>query len=250
MPKTVLITGAYGRIGSALTKYLDAVSGNDYRLSLTDLKKMDARGMVLDVTDLTACREACEGVDTVVHLAGVPSPDSPFEAVLSSNIVGTHNIFRAAADAGVRRVIFASSAQAVEGYPADVQVQTTMPVRPKNLYGVGKAFGEALAAYFAYQEGMEAVAVRIGAFEHAEDWIRMSSRDLSAWVSPDDLCALLVRCIEADLEQPFAIAHGISDNRFKRLDLTDTRIRFSYAPQADAFSTWNLGLHDASEPAA
>jgi len=250
MPKTVLITGASGRIGSALTKHLDAVGRDDYRLRLADLKKIDGRGRILDVTDLAACKEVCQGVDAVVHLAGVPSPDSPFESILRSNIVGTHNIFRAAADAGVRRLVFASSAQAVEGYPVDVQVKTNMPVRPKNLYGVSKAFGEALAAYFAYQEGLEAVAVRIGAFERAENWSRMGSRDLSAWVNPGDLCALLVNCIEANLgQQPFAIAHGISDNRFKRLDLTDTRTRFGYDPQFDSFSTWNIGLQDDSEPA-
>lgn len=251
MPKTVLITGAHGRIGRALTKHLDATGDDDYQLRLADFQKAGGRGVSLDVTDLASCREACEGVDTVIHLAGVPSPDSSFESILSSNIVGTYNIFRAASDAEARRIVFASSAQAIEGYPVDVQVQTTMPVRPKNLYGASKAFGEALGAYFAYQEGLEAVAVRIGAFEHAENWARMSSRDLSAWISPDDLCALFVRCIETNLaQQPFAIAHGISDNRFKRLDLTDTRTRFSYRPQSDAFSTWHMGLQDTSEPAA
>ena len=250
MSRTVLITGAAGRIGSVLTKHLDAAGRENYDLRLADLKKGNERGISLDVTNLSACRVACEAVDTVVHLAGVASPDSPFEAILPSNIVGTYNVFRAASDAGVRRVIFASSAQAVEGYPLDVQVRTDMPVRPRNLYGVSKAFGEALAAYFAYQERLEAVVVRIGAFEPAEEWTRMGSRDLSAWVDPDDLSSLLVRCIETDLGgQPFAIVHGISDNRFKRLDLTDTRLRMGYVPKADAFSVWNVGLHDASEPA-
>lgn len=250
MSRTVLITGAAGRIGSALIGHLNTPGREQYDLRCGDLKKGGIQGITLDVTDLSACREACAGVDTVVHLAGVASPDSPFDVILPINISGTYNVFRAACDAGVRRVVFASSAQAIEGYPLDVQVRTNMPVRPKNLYGVSKAFGEALAAYFAYQEALEAVVVRIGAFEYPEDWGRLGSRDLSAWASPEDLCSLLVRCIEADLgEDPFAIAHGISENRFKRLDLTDTRTRLGYAPKSDAFSTWNVGLHDASEPA-
>ena len=250
MSRTVLITGAAGRIGTAFVKHLDALEGERYDLRLADLEKLDQRGIKLDVTDLSACREACKGMGTVVHLAGVASPDALFEAILPVNVSGTYNVFRAASDAGVRRVVFASSAQTIEGYPLDVQVRTDMPVRPKNLYGVSKAFGEALAAYFAYQEGLEAVAVRIGAFEYPDQWNRMGSRDLSAWASPEDLCALLVRCVEADLgEEPFAIAHGISNNRFKRLDLTDTRARLGYTPKADAFSMWNVGLHDASEPA-
>lgn len=250
MPSTVLITGAAGRIGTALADYLDARGGERHELRLADLAEAGERGLVLDVTDLSACREAFAGVDAVVHLAGVVSPDSPFEAVLPVNVVGTYNVFRAAADAGVRRVVFASSAQAVEGYPLDVQIRTDMPVRPKNLYGVGKAFGEALASYFAFQEGLEAVAVRIGAFEYPEEWDHLGSRDLSAWASPEDICALLALCIDADLgDEPFAIAHGISDNRFKRLDLTDTRSRLGYSPEGDAFAVWNVGLPEASERA-
>ncbi|MBA2673531.1 NAD(P)-dependent oxidoreductase [Ramlibacter sp.] len=257
MSRTVLITGAAGRIGSALVKYLDSHDAPRYAprdapryaLRLADLEVAGERGVALDVTDLSACRKACEGIDTVVHLAAVASPDAPFDEILPVNISGTYNVFRAASDAGVRRVVFASSAQAIEGYPLDVQVSSGMPVRPKNIYGVSKAFGEALAAHFAYQQGLEAVAVRIGAFEYPHEWKRMGARDLSAWVSPEDLCALLVRCIEADLgKEPFAIAHGISDNRFKRLDLTDTRARLGYAPTADAFAVWQVGLCDTSEP--
>ena len=246
--KTILITGANGRVGSALVRYIDALECG-YILRLADLKISDERGMNVDVADLSLCRIACEAVDTVIHLASNPSPDSPFEDILPVNIVGTYNIFQAASEAGVRRVIFASSAQVVEGYPLDVQVRTDMPVRPKNLYGVSKAYGEALAAYYAYQNKLEAIAVRIGAFEYQYEWAQMSSRDLSAWAEPEDICSLLVRCIEADLaEEPFMIAHGISDNRFKRLDLSDTKRRLGYAPEADSFSTWNINLHNNSIP--
>jgi uronate dehydrogenase len=246
--KTILITGANGRVGSALVKYVDSLE-EKYTLRLADLEILDKRGMKIDITDLSSCRRACEDVDTVIHLAGIASPESPFEEILPINIVGTYNIFQAASEAGVRRIVYASSAQAIEGYPLDIQVKTDMPVRPKNLYGVSKACGEALAAYYAYQKKLEAIAVRIGAFEYQEEWSQMSSRDLSAWAEPQDICSLIVRCIETDLtESPFIIAHGISNNRFKRLDLSDTIDRLGYTPKADSFLAWNIALHKNSKP--
>ena len=250
MTKTILITGALGRIGSALVKYMDEL-GTEYDLRLADLETEDERGMEVDVTDLTLCRLACEAVDTVVHLAAVASPDASFEEILPTNIMGTYNVFRAASEAGVRRIVYASSAHVIAGYPLDVQVRTDMPVRPKNLYGVSKAYGEALAAYFAYQRKIEVIAVRIGAFGYRHDWVQMSADDLGAWAEPEDLCSLLVRCIEAEMDEgPFMIAHGISDNRFKRLDLSDTRNRLGYYPRADAFEAWEIGLHNNSVPKA
>ena len=249
MPQRVLITGAAGRIGSALVEHLDRTASAAFDLVLADLEGTGDRFVTFDITDLGACRAACEGVDAVVHLAALPSVDTPFDDLLPVNIVGTYNVFRAAADAGVARLVFASSVQAVAGYPLDVQVRTDMPVRPQNLYGVSKAYGEALGAYFAHQEGLEAIAVRIGAFEHREDWARFSARNLSAWSSPRDVCELLRLCLMADLgAEPFRIVHAISDNRFKRLDLSDTRALLGYEPQDDAFAAWGIGLADESEP--
>ena len=61
-------------------------------------------------------------------------------------------------------VVFASSAQAVEGYPLDYQIRPDDAPKPKNLYGASKAFGEGIAAYFAHQEGLSALSVRIANF--------------------------------------------------------------------------------------
>lgn len=248
MIKTVLITGAAGRIGSALVKHLTNINDKQYKLVPADLNQTDDRGINFDITDFDACQKACESVDTVIHLAGIAHPDSPFDALLPVNIVGTYNIFQASCNAGVRRVIFASSVHAIEGYAPDVQVHPEMPVRPKNFYGVSKVFGEALASYFAYEKKMETIAIRIGAFEYSDHWTKLSSDYLSTWIDPDDLCALFAQCLEVELGQdPFLIAHGISNNRFKRLDITNTQKILKYNPKSDAFSTWNIELGDSNE---
>ena len=248
MTRKILVTGAKGRVGSAFVKYIDDNQLN-FDLNLGDLIAKEERDIALDVTDLLSCKRACEGVHTVVHLAGVASPDSSFEQVLNINMVGTQNIFQAALEAGVKRVVFASSAQTIEGYPLDVQVNENMPVRPKNLYGVSKVFGEALGSYYAYQKQLEVVVIRIGAFEYAHEWKKLGFRDMSAWAEPEDICSLIHRSIETKLQDsPFIIVHGISDNRFKRLDLERTKSLLGYKPKGDSFKVWHMGLDEESEP--
>src|SRR3712207_7646535 len=79
-----------------------------------------------------------------------------------------YHTFVAAKAAGCRRVIYASSIHAVSGYPSDVQVKTSEPVNPGDLYGVTKCFGEALGRYMAEKEGLSVIALRIGAFQAPE----------------------------------------------------------------------------------
>jgi len=121
----------------------------------------------------------------------------------------------------------------VSGYPADVQVKTSEPVNPGDLYGVSKCFGEALGRYMAEQEGLSVIALRIGAFQpletaRSEEGIFL----LDAFVSHRDLQQLIERCIDVEGLR-FAVLHGLSDNRFKRLDISDARTLVGYAPRDD-----------------
>src|SRR5205823_3551911 len=118
-----------------------------------------------DLLDLEQMKKLCVGMDTVVHLAANPSATATWSQLLDANIIGAYNAFVAAKAAGCRRVIFASSIHAVSGYPADVQVKTTDPVNPGDLYGVSKCFGEALGRYMAEKEDLSVIALRIGAFQ-------------------------------------------------------------------------------------
>lgn len=245
----VLVTGAAGHIGSFFAKH----ARDKYALRLMvrgDEEGIDAiraYGAVVeaDLGDLDRLKVLCAGVDTIVHMAGDPGPSSLWQSLLETNIIGTYNIFAAAKTAGVRRVIYASSIHAVSGYPADVQVKTSEPVNPGDIYGVSKCFGEALCRYMAEKEGVSAIALRIGAFQPLE-----SVQDekgvgmLDSFVSQRDLDQLINRCIDAENVR-FAVLHGLSDNRFKRLDISDARELVGYAPQDD--STEELpnvrGLH-------
>lgn len=145
--RTVLITGAAGRIGSFLARQFQG----RYACTLTDIRTPEETygfaSTTADIADLDALRALCRGVDTVVHLAADPGTEAPWESLLPRNVVGVYNVFQAAHEAGCRRVIFASSINAVSGYPQGVQVQTDMPVRPPNLYGATKAWARQSRAF-------------------------------------------------------------------------------------------------------
>jgi UDP-glucose 4-epimerase len=233
----VLVTGAAGRIGSYYTRH--APGHHTKRLQV---RTLDERARALEpfgevvaasLDDPAALENACAGMDTVLHLAGNPRPDAGWNDLLEANIKGTYNILAAAKTAGCRRVILASSIHAVSGYSADLQVRTSEPVNPGDLYGVSKCFGEALGRYFAEKEGLSVIALRIGAFQAVEE----ARKEESFWmmdgfVSRRDLNDLIVKCIDDDRLR-FAIFHGLSNNRFKRLDISDARELLGYFPQDD-----------------
>ncbi len=186
-----------------------------------------------DLSDQGALRKLCRGIDTVVHLAGNPDPSAEWEELLPANILGTYNIFAAAHAAGCRRVVFASSIHAVMGYAPDVQVKTDDPVNPADIYGVTKCFGEALGRYFAEQEGLSVIAIRIGAFQKKSVARREDSLPMvNSFVSHRDLADLMGRCVDDEMIK-FAIFHGLSNDRFKRLDISDAREFLKYAPRDD-----------------
>ncbi len=247
--KTVLITGAEGNIGSGLRRNLAD------RYSLRALTRAPVAGLastVADIADLEAILPAFAGVEAVIHLAASATVDAAWEDVLHNNIEGLYNVFEASRRSGVKQVVFASSNHAVGGYEADgapaiyrrgsgVMVGVDAPLRPDSLYGVSKVFGEAVAHVFAHTEGLSSIAIRIGAYD--AEWLRRGpgAPELGAFISHRDLNQLLVRCIETP-EIRFAIVHGVSDNRYKRLDLASTRELLGYAPEDDAFKVFGDDL--------
>jgi nucleoside-diphosphate-sugar epimerase len=242
----VLLTGAAGRIGTAFRE----AHGEQYRFRLADLEintLADTPGaehevVRLDIADAEACREACMGIDTVIHLAADPSPEADWESsLLPNNIEGVVNTFHAASEAGCRRVVFASSVHAVGGLE-DEAIADDAPPRPVNLYGASKAFGEAVAATYS-AKGLSGIAIRIGAYDAPWFYESGDATAAMAYVSARDLNDLLVRCVEA-ADIPYAVVAGISHNARKRFNLIQTRRLLGYEPRDDGFKV--LGI-DAGE---
>jgi uronate dehydrogenase len=101
-------------------------------------------------------------------------------------------------------------------------------VRPDSRYGVSKAFGEALAALYAYKHGLRVTSIRIGNFGE----VPVDERRLSIWLKPEDL----VQLIRIGLEHPDVrceIFYGASDNARGWWD-NEAAFRFGYRPQGRA----------------
>ncbi|WP_446469766.1 NAD-dependent epimerase/dehydratase family protein [Xenorhabdus stockiae] len=244
--RTILLTGASGRIRRTFFLAMQ----DRYIFTLVDQKHPDYHipaphcFILADLSNPSVAEDLVSDVENIIHLAGIPYANAEFEDLLPANILTTTYLLQAAAKSLCRRFIFASSAQTIEGYPIDKQIPDNIATSPANIYGVTKCFGEALCSYFATQKGLSSIAIRIGAFEFKDNHELKTARDLSAWLSPDDAVQLITCAIEAE-EITFFIAHGISDNRFKRLDLTETRKVLGYSPKDDAFQTFDLRLFES-----
>lgn len=235
----VLVTGAAGNIG----RYFCENAPAKYQLRMVvhdpaDCEKLRQYGETVagELTDLAFAKEVCAGMEVVLHLAGDPSPEAIWSSLIANNLTLTYNMLCAAKYAGCRKLIFASSIHAVSGYPTGVQVKTTDPVNPGDLYGVSKCFGEAVARYFAEQEGLPTIALRIGAFQPRQAAEQKGSIGMAdAFLSRRDLQQLIELCID-DTRLQFAIFNALSNNRFNRLDLSDARELLGFQPQDDFFA--------------
>ena len=236
MIRRVLLTGAAGKIGDFFhNAYADA-----YDFRLTDIvEPADTKGAPFTQADLSqfdAIRTLFDGIDTVVHLGADPSMDAGWESLLPNNVIAAYNVFEAARQAGCRRVVYASSINSVMGYPLDQQVQTSQPVYPINLYGATKCWGEALARYYSAAHGLSSLCLRFGAVQHRDsEWIHWDHQYVDIIQTLDDNARLIAAAVEAGDDVMFGNFHGISDNRYKRLDMTDTKAILNYTPQDDAF---------------
>ena len=229
--KRVLITGAAGRIGSSLAEQLK--DRYDLRLqyhrTIPDEKPVQDF-VVADVSQYDQIAPAMQGIDAVVHMAGDPSTRATWESVHQANVVGMYNVIESARQAGVRKLVFASTNHVMGMYDRDQQwpIYAAQPARPDSLYGVSKAFGEALGRHYADQYGMSVICLRIG-------WFLPQPRDEISrwmWLSPRDCAQVTWRAIESDVG--FGIFYAISANGGRHWDITDTIEKLGYRPQDDA----------------
>jgi UDP-glucose 4-epimerase len=170
----IIVTGGAGFIGSHLVDYLLAhtsaevvVFDNLQRGRLENLAQHRGNNrldmMQGDIRDAAALQEVVEGAAVVYHLAAqatVMGGVHDREYTFSTNVSGTFNVLRAAADSKVERVVFASSRE-VYGEPISLPVDEDAPLLAINTYGASKSAGEAFCRAFRREYGLKASILRL-----------------------------------------------------------------------------------------
>ncbi|REF36690.1 NAD-dependent epimerase/dehydratase family protein [Thermasporomyces composti] len=230
--RSVLVTGAAGHVARLLMPGL-----GDYSLRLVDQRRPDpdvadvADVRLGSVVDRAFVAEVLDGVDTVVHLAANPSPTATWDALSAPNVDAVAVVLQAAVEAGVRRVVLASSVHAMGAYVQREQhpVDPSWPPSPCCPYGASKAFGEALGRTYSYRTGLSVICLRFGGVQPRP----FSVGGLASWLGPADLRQLVVRAIEAE-GVSFGVYHGVSANTRSEWDITNARKELGYQPTCDS----------------
>ena len=243
----VLITGAGGLIGAIVRDGLGearAVHGIDRRAGV-------GVDRVVDLRRLRSAAPLFAGIDAVVDLAADSRATAPWGSVLHNNVAATVTTFEAARLGGASRVIFASSNHVVGLYERDepyasivagrvddlnaasiLQLRSDTPIRPDGPYAAGKAFGEAVARYYAEEHGLSAICLRLGTVNR--DNRPLSPRHRATLLTHRDLIHLVECCLDAPPSLRFAVLYGVSANTWRFWDLEEAREAVGFEPRDNA----------------
>jgi NADP-dependent aldehyde dehydrogenase len=247
MTERILITGAAGRIGTALRPLL-ARPGRVLRLldvNPVDPGEEEAEIVTASFNDPAAIDAACKGVDAVVHLGGKPGEGS-WEELAEVNVEGTRSVLEAVVRQGVPRIVLASSIH-VAGFWTrdDVAPDGFLPPdvapRPDTLYGASKAAVEALGSLYHSRFGIDVSCLRFGAYRPEP----VSTVDLTVWISHADGARLVQACLTSPPPAAFRVLWGISANSRRWFSLAEGAV-IGYRPEDDAerFAAGIPGVED------
>ncbi|WP_323035072.1 NAD(P)-dependent oxidoreductase [Pararhodobacter sp.] len=206
--KKLVLTGAAGRLGSylrePLSKMCDELVSTDLFDDIGTLYPGE-RYQKANLESLEDMSAVIEGADMVVHFGAI-GDERPFETLLGPNFIGAYNVWEAAYQHKVRRVVYASSIHAVGMHKKQDFIGTDAPHRPDTFYGLAKCFAEDLASLYWDKRGLESVCMRILSAAQVNN-----PRALGSWLSYDDLIHMVTRAIDTPTTG-FTIVYGVSNN--------------------------------------
>jgi nucleoside-diphosphate-sugar epimerase len=208
----IVVTGGSGKAGRWVVRDLRAHGHDVVNVDLVPDGSANDLFLLTDLTDGGQVADVVHGADAVVHLAAIPAPGlRPAGETFRINALSTWNVFHAAANAGVGRVVWASS-ETVLGLPFDrppdfAPIDESITPRPESSYALSKLVGETLAAQTNRQTGIPFVGLRISNIMEPSDYARFPSwqddarvRKWNLWgyVDARDVASAIRLAVEGD----------------------------------------------------
>jgi nucleoside-diphosphate-sugar epimerase len=177
----IAVTGGSGKAGRAVVRDLLEHGYQVVNVDVVPPAQALTRFRQADLTNLGEVFEALDGVDAVVHLAAIPNPDRYTPGhIFHNNTMGCYNVFSAAQQLKLQRVVWASS-ETTLGLPFDRQppayapIDEEHPLLPESSYALSKVVTEEMARQFHRWTGMPFVGLRISNIKDPEQYAEFPS---------------------------------------------------------------------------
>ena len=244
--KKIVLTGASGRLGSYLREPLSYKAEKLVSLDIKPIGKTlkNEQFELADLSNYPEIERVLEGTNVVVHFAAL-SNEGPFEKILEANIVGAFNIWKAAQEHRIKRIIFASSIHSVGMHKSTSMINSNVMHRPDTFYGLSKCFGEDLGRMYWDKFAIECLCIRILSCAKVN-----SNRALGTWLSYDDLVRIVVQSIEIT-GLGFEIIYGVSNNKRSPVDNENAKkLGLKIEDNAEIFAQnlFQQGMLDEKKP--
>ena len=238
----VLVTGSSGRVGRAVVAELLRRGHTGRGFDLAPWAALPDTHLG-DLADRAAIDRAMQGMSCLVHLAATPDDDDFLTRLLPNNLAGLHRVLESAREAGVGRLILASSGQVNwwQQQRGPFPIRETDPVSPRGWYAATKMFLESIGRGFHELHGLSVIVARLGWCPRPgqEAEIAASPWSQDVYFSPADVGRFFAQCVEAPPEVGFLIVNGTRRPvRTTRLDLTVAQTVLGYTPR----DVWPEGL--------
>ncbi len=228
----ICVTGASGKVGAATVEDLRAHGHAVTAVDLHTVREHSGPTVVgADLTDPTQAAEVLVGMDAVVHIANHPAPDLvPPTRTFTDNVTMNFNVLHAAANAGLSRIVWASS-ETTLGLPFSDIAPEYVPVdeahypRSRTTYALSKVVSEAMAVELNRWSGIPIIALRFSNVYEVHEyellpalWDDVRSRDFNLWAYIDvrDAASSCRLALEADVSGAESVIIAAADTIMTR----------------------------------
>lgn len=243
MKQRVLLTGAAGTVGTTLWKAWE--KQNTYILTLTDIKPIESSTSQveqIDIRNYEAMQSLCQEQDVLVHLAYLRQDSPPKAAGELSDIDVSMNVFNAARECGIKKIVYASTNH-VSGWNERLQspprFSTGNQFRPDGWYGAMKGMAEIAGRYLVDAHAMRFISIRIGSYNGTLE--PKSIRHCSTLLTPRDCVQLFSLAVDYDGPVQYLITYGRSANsgayQQSYLDISGAENVLGYQPEDNLIET-------------